>query len=86
MQNNQSELIEALKKIATDNNLTYADIKELAKAAIQRAVATPAQDVRDEENDFVAISKKERPDFWESGLLPLNVTGDSVAAAIPWEL
>jgi hypothetical protein len=27
-----------------------------------------------------------RPDSFESGLLPLNVTGGSVAAAVPWEL
>ena len=31
-------------------------------------------------------AKKKRPDFWGSGLLPLSVTGGSVAAAIPWEL
>jgi hypothetical protein len=33
-----------------------------------------------------SLRQKKRPDFWGSGLLPLSVTGGSVAAAIPWEL
>jgi hypothetical protein len=30
--------------------------------------------------------QKKRPDSFESGLLPLNVTGGSVAPLVPWEL